>query len=397
MGADFRFIHCADLHLGSRFKGVTRDDPELGVRMRQSVLDSFKRIVDTAVRENVDAVFISGDVYDERFALPSTRLFFVEQVSRLGNVPVFIARGNHDVVTSWDSSIPYPPNVHEFPPEPDRIVISVRGKPVEVLGISFSVQHEERDIASMLHGTDGIFTVACVHCDVDAASEGHRYASCRLTELLTRGVDYWALGHVHKRQVVHEYPHVVYAGNTQGRSYKESGEKGAYVVTVSDGRVTDMRFFATQGIIWADLDQDITGRDLNSVISELSSKVPLDGLARIRFTGMGDLDAMLRSQGDDLLVTLSQRLGCTVTEITVETSPDIDLDELAGGKDMASKVVESGRALEASGRDAIMSVILSHKMASGEEKVYSRLTDENLRAMVEEATRLVVTSMEGGR
>lgn len=395
MGADFRFLHCADLHLGSRFKGVTRADAALGERMRRSVMDSFRRIVDTAVEESVDAVFISGDVYDEKFALPSTRLFFVEQVSRL-SVPVFIARGNHDVVTSWDTSIPYPENVHEFGPEPERTVLDVRGSPVEVVGISFSVPHEERDIASMLSGTDGMFTVACVHCDVDAATEGHHYASCRLSELLGKGVDYWALGHIHKRQVVHEYPHVVYSGNTQGRSYKESGEKGAYLVTVRDGRVAGMEFRATQGIVWADMDEDITGKDINAVIADLSSRAPVDGMARVRFTGRGPLDEMLRTQGDDLLPLLSQRIGCTVTEITVETSPDIDLDALAGGDDMVSKVIAKGRELEALGRDAAMGVVLANSMAAKESKVFDRLTDENVRAMVEEATREVVMRLGVG-
>ena len=74
MGNRFTFIHCADLHLGSRFKGITDDDPELGRRMRSSPMESFSRIIDIAMERDVDFMVVSGDLYDEANTLPSIRL-----------------------------------------------------------------------------------------------------------------------------------------------------------------------------------------------------------------------------------------------------------------------------------------------------------------------------------
>jgi DNA repair exonuclease SbcCD nuclease subunit len=69
---------------------------------------------------------------------------------------------------------------------------------------------------------------------------GHaNYAPCTLDELVNKGYDYWALGHVHQKCILHERPHVVFAGNLQARSIRETGPKEACLVTVDGGEVTD--------------------------------------------------------------------------------------------------------------------------------------------------------------
>ena len=60
MGAHFRFVHCADLHLGSRFRGVSSKDPAMGERMTESVFQSFSRIVDLAISEKADFMVIAA-------------------------------------------------------------------------------------------------------------------------------------------------------------------------------------------------------------------------------------------------------------------------------------------------------------------------------------------------
>ena len=60
-----------------------------------------------------------------------------------------------------------------------------------------------------------------------AALEGHeRYAPCTLEDLRVRGYDYWALGHIHTRQVPCDDPPVVFPGNSQGRHIRETGREG---------------------------------------------------------------------------------------------------------------------------------------------------------------------------
>ena len=62
--SDFKFIHCADLHLGSRFAGVRSKDKELAEKMVESTFESFSNIIDLAHSEKVDFIIISGDMFD---------------------------------------------------------------------------------------------------------------------------------------------------------------------------------------------------------------------------------------------------------------------------------------------------------------------------------------------
>lgn len=395
MGAHLRFIHCADLHLGSRFKGVAARDPAEGERMTESVFRSFSRIVDLAVSEKVDFVVIAGDAFDESTITPATRHRFASELARMG-VPCFIARGNHDPEVSWASSIPYPPNVHEFGTEPEYIELDGLDG-VEVVGVSFADWHEERNLPSMIEGSPDRFTVAVLHCDVDSVGAQYDYSPCRLSDMSGRNVDYWAIGHIHKRAVLSQSPYVVYPGNIQGRKITESGEKGCYLVTVDEGRVSELRFVPTQEIVWRDLTVDITGKDLGAVMMELGSKVRAGDIARVTFMGSGTLDSMVRLHPDDVAATLSRELSCTVCGVESETTPEIDMEARAAGSDMTAKVISVGRGLESAGREELLSIILDNIIAAKHRDFYSGLSDDDLRELVRRATGMLVATMEGSR
>ncbi len=391
MGPNFTFVHCADLHLGARFKGMSDTDPKEAERMTRTVFESFSRIVDLALSEEADAMFIAGDAFDEETITPRTRMFLADELKRVG-IPVFMVRGNHDPVTSWEESIPFPPNVHLFGTEPETVGIpGVDG--AEVVGASFADWEEKRNLPSMLRGTPGKFTVACVHCDVGGTSKDYSYSPCTLSDLSGRNVDYWALGHIHKRSVLSQDPWAVYPGNIQGRSFKETGEKGAYVVKVVDGRVGEARFVPTQGRVWYDETVDITGKDLNAVIRELSQRIARDSLIRLTFIGRGELDSMLRRESGDLAELLSSRIGSRVTGTEVCSTPDVDIEARRGSKDMVGLMISAGDALKASGRKGILEVVRDNPMVRKESEVLESMSDEELEALVDEALMTVVSRM----
>ena len=395
MGNRFTFIHCADLHLGSRFKGITDDDPELGRRMRSSPMESFSRIIDIAMERDVDFMVVSGDLYDEANTLPSIRLGLSEQLRRLGR-PVFVARGNHDSVTSWTDAIPYPENVYEFPIVPMSVGMNVRGQRVEVVGASFQGRYEGRNLPSLMKGRQGFFTIACVHCDVDPPSGSSEYSPCRSEDLRGRDIDYWALGHIHKRTVVMESPLAVYPGNIQGRSIKETGEKGAYIITVEDGRIASYEFVPTQSIIWEEVDVDITGMSMQGLLSVLEERIPRGSVVRLNVHGSGELDSPLRSERDDVVRTVQSRCGCTVCDISVDTTSALDLGSVMGMRDMRGKVVEAGMQL-ARDRASLIDAICENNVASENRTFFESLDDDELSAIVDSAVRRIVSSMEVGR
>ncbi len=392
MGARFSFIHCADLHLGARFRGISVTDPHRAEIMRRSVLDSFSRIVDHGIRENVDAMVIAGDAFDEDTITPSTRRFLSKELERFGK-PVFMSKGNHDPVTDWESSIPMPPNVHVFGTEIERVPIPGVER-AEVVGVSFRNWHDERNLPSQMSGTPGMFSIGCVHCDVDNPTAEYAYSPCSLSDMVGTGIDYWALGHIHKRSVLSESPWAVYPGNIQGRSFKETGEKGAMLVTVENGRVSSAEFFATQGMIWYDLTVDITGMDtMDQLVGSISGSVESGSMARVTVTGCGELDTMLRRDTEDIMRTISEETGCEISELRISSGPIVDLEARAGSKDMIGIVASTGLGLESADVSEIIAILRRNPVMKQYIEDFEQLDEKLLREMVREATMSLVSKM----
>ena len=397
MGADFRFIHCADLHLGSRFAGISKNDRELGRRMTESTFASFGRIVDLSIDRKADFMVISGDVYDEQNETPRTRYRFAKELDRAG-IPCFISLGNHDFKRSWENSIPYPDNVTVFPAESTSKLLSIGGEEIEVIGRSFSTRHTSENLAGSLRGSQGMFTVGVVHCDLDSTSGDSDYAPCRLDDLMNRGVDYWALGHIHKRSVRHECPYVVYPGNIQGRSTKESGEKGAYVVTVRGGAVSKMDFVPTQDILWQDLTIEIDGKIMRDVENEISVKSRRGSMLSLTFKGRGDLDSPLRLGLDGMLEQIAQATGCIISCAEVNTRPNMDLESMYGRNDMLSKIISESERSASLSKDEIISMICTTKKSAEIRSVFESMDIDELRSMVSDAEMLLLEKLtEGSR
>ena len=389
MGNRFRFIHCADLHLGSRFKGLGTGNPALAASMRQSVFDSFSRIVDAAIENDADAMVISGDLYDDDNELPSTRMWLSDQLARL-DIPVFICRGNHDSATSWDSAIPYSKNVHEFGTAPEKVELSDE---VEVVGVSYSEPHETRNLASIFEGSPGRFTIACLHCDLDTVTEGYPYAPCSLSDLYSGNIDYWALGHIHKRNVLSTSPYVVYPGNIQGRSFKETGPKGAYLVTVDSRRVSSLDFIPTSVYRWEDVIVDIADRTLKDVAEDIGRKADRGTICRITFTGSGELDTVLRTRTDDVSRSISQSVGCTVSSVKVRTSPPMDLEARSREKDMCAAVIRAGKEISAMSKEELVGLICQNRNAGRHCDLLMAMSDEEIRSLADDATRSILARM----
>jgi DNA repair exonuclease SbcCD nuclease subunit len=209
-----------------------------------------------------------------------------------------------------------------------------------------------------------------------------------------RSVDYWALGHIHKRNVISTSPYIVYPGNIQGRSFKGTGEKGAYLVRVSNGRVSGFEFIATQTYVWNDMTVDITDRTLSSITEELSASLNRRSIARIRFTGSGSLDTMLRSKGEDVRKTIANSTGAIVSDIVVDTSPELDIASMSEGKDMRSAVIRSAEALSKMSKKEIIDAICSNKLLSRNRSYFESLDDVQIKALVDTAMKNALIGLE---
>ncbi|MDD4244615.1 MAG: DNA repair exonuclease [Candidatus Methanomethylophilaceae archaeon] len=400
MGGSFRFIHCADLHLGSRFVGIASLDSEKGRRMKESTFTALKNIVKKAKQENVDFVIFSGDIFDDSNETPLTRANFADALREL-SIPCYIAYGNHDYARRWADSIPLPDNALVFPDEAVCFHYpSEEDCIARIYGVSHSVRHVSRDLTEGIKGEDGVFCLAAVHCDVDPpAGSEDAYAPCSLRSLLNKGIDYWALGHIHKRGVLNEYPHVVYPGNTQGRDVSENGRKGAYLVTVRDGRVSDMSFFQTGDIVWETIEMDITGRnDVNSLISELIPLAQNNMFIRLILKGHGPLDRILRLEKHGFKELVEARTGCECADLVVNTLPEIDMEKKRNAGDFMSAIIEYGDRVSHMRREDLVKAVCSNCASDKVRDIFDKMSTDELQNLVNDAVLMIIEkSMEGAR
>lgn len=235
-----RFIHTADLHIDSPLRGLSRYEGAPLERLRGATRRALERLVDLALDEQVDFVLIAGDLYDRDWQDFHTGLFVREQMVRLGRkgIRVFIVQGNHDARGVITRQIPWPDNVKVFSSRAAETVC-LEHLNVAIHGHSFPDREVPEDLVPGYPlAVPGCFNIGLLHTSLTGIGGHDTYAPTTLPDLKSRGYDYWALGHVHARQVVCEQPRVVFSGNLQGRHARETGPKGCELVTVEGARIT---------------------------------------------------------------------------------------------------------------------------------------------------------------
>jgi DNA repair protein SbcD/Mre11 len=248
-----KFLHTADLHLDSPMVGLRHLPKTIFHRLQESTFKALKNLIDSAIQHKVDFVVIAGDLYDGEDRSIRAQAILRNEMDRLAQngIQVYAIHGNHDHLGSKSISMEFPENVFFFKEELEKAEFRKSdGTLVHLYGFSYPDRHVmDRwiDRYEKIPGAD--FHIGLLHGHHEGSSDHGRYAPFRMTDLLEKGYDYWALGHIHKRAVLAEYPHVVYPGNPQGRNRKEQGDKGAYIVSLNENG-SDMNFIETADVIW---------------------------------------------------------------------------------------------------------------------------------------------------
>ncbi|MBQ9800783.1 MAG: metallophosphoesterase [Thermoguttaceae bacterium] len=301
-----KFIHCADLHLDSPMRGLGTTDPEIAATIRDASRRAFERLIDVALEENVAFVVVAGDLFDGDWDDLATGLWTIRQLRRLEarRVPVFISLGNHDLQNKTLPKLTWPKNVKIFSdkkPEtflyPDDLPRLLDGAPkrvrktaarpvanfentlfgdlsetalssfdgaperVALTGQSFRAQFCPENLAENFpSAVPNAFNIGVLHTDVSGDGAASRYAPTSLETLNSKRYNYWALGHVHRRQTLQTAPAWVgYPGVLQGRHIREPEPKGFYVVEIENGALVDApRFVAVDSLRWFALELNLT-------------------------------------------------------------------------------------------------------------------------------------------
>ncbi|EPR4668772.1 metallophosphoesterase family protein [Listeria monocytogenes] len=251
---EIQFLHMADLHLDSPFIGLSTLPQPLFSAIQESTFQSLERITTVAIKEAVDFVLIAGDIYDSEDQSVRAQARFAKEMKRLeaASIPVFMIHGNHDFIEKHKEKLALPSNVHVFSEQVEVMSHkTTTGVSVNIYGFSYNERHiRSSRVGEYKIQGDADFHIALLHGSEVSSSEEHDvYAPFRVQEISKKGFDYWALGHIHKRQLLAESPSIYYPGNIQGRNRKESGEKGASIITLSEASTT-IDFIGTSPIIW---------------------------------------------------------------------------------------------------------------------------------------------------
>lgn len=372
---EFCFVHAADLHLDTPFKGLSETAPQVAAALRDASLRAFDALVRLCLERSAAFLLIAGDVYDGPDRGLRAQLRFRDGLQRLSDagIDTFVVHGNHDPVDEgWSAVGSWPERVHFFgcdrvesvPVERDGTALAT------IQGISYPTREVTANLALRFARAPGDgLQIGLLHCNVAGAPEGHaRYSPCTLEELRGVGLDYWALGHVHARTVMSGQPYggepfVVYPGNLQARSPKpsERGAKGATVVTVRGGRIAGLEAVECDVVRFAETCVDIGGCEslaelqqalVGAALTELEGAAGRSLILRGRLEGRGPVHAELRRSGivDGLLRSLRDEASedepfVWWDRLEDATRPAVDLGEARDAGDFVADLLATADAL----------------------------------------------------
>lgn len=417
--SSFSFIHVADLHLDTPFRGVHEVAPEIAAQLREASLDAFDAIVDLSLARNAAFVVIAGDVYDGAERGLRAQLRFRDGLARLSDAGIesFVVHGNHDpVTTGWSAIASWPDLAHVFPSGGVTVYEVERDgrRLATVQGISYATAATTENLALGFARPDGPGVhVGLLHCNVQGVAEGYdNYSPCSLEDLRRTRLDYLALGHIHQRRVLAgedgSGPWIVYAGNSQARSPRRSEQepKGATVVHVENGQVDHLEFVPCDQVRYLECEVSIEAiQDLGALgdaleASALSALESADGrgvVLRARVTGRGELHRdLIRSDSiPELLSALRDGAPtspfCWWDQITDETASAIDLDEIRARGDFAADLlgVADEVASDIAIQDQLADALLSGAPVAIVESARSLLADPERRTRILGRARLL--------
>ena len=259
---NFRFLHCADLHLDSPLRGLEADPDAPADVIRSATRRALENLVDFAIREDIAFVVAAGDLYDGDWQDWRTGQFLIRQIARLTAAGIaFIAiRGNHDAESIITRRLRMPDGMARWLDSARPETIQLPNLPVSIHGQSFVNRAVPEDLSRNYPLPDpDRFNIGLLHTSIDGNSAHSTYAPCSVEWLRAHGYDYWALGHIHARAELSTDPWIVFSGNLQGRHANEPGAKGATLVTVVNRKIVAVDAVALDVVRWTRIHVDLTG------------------------------------------------------------------------------------------------------------------------------------------
>ncbi len=255
-----KFIHAADIHLDSPLTGLSAYADAPVNMLRTATRDAFTNLVTEAIDQPVDFMVIAGDLYDGTWKDHNTGIYFCKEMGRLkkAGIPVYLLFGNHDAESEMTKKLQLPDNVFTFDTRKPT-TFRLEHLKVALHGRSFKEKETIENLATGYPApVPGMFNIGVLHTALEGNSAHANYAPCSLDELHAKGYHYWALGHVHEHQIWTGASTVVFPGNLQGRHIRETGPRGAMIVTADEYGIQEIKRLFVDVLRWTSLEVDAT-------------------------------------------------------------------------------------------------------------------------------------------
>ena len=337
-----KFIHAADIHLDSPLTGLSAYADAPVDMLRTATRDAFTNLVAEAIEQQVDFMVIAGDLYDGAWKDHNTGIYFCKEMGRLkkAGIPVYLLFGNHDAESEMTKKLQLPDNVFTFDTRKPS-TFQLEHLNVALHGRSFREKETTENLVTGYPAPlPGMFNIGVLHTALEGNAAHANYAPCNLDELHAKGYRYWALGHVHDYQMWQGASTVVFPGNLQGRHIRETGPRGAVVVSVNDLGVPEVERLFVDVLRWHHLEVDVAacnslsevviaiGKALEGMVENSASTMP--NAVRVTVTGKtaahGDLfglESQLRAEVLALAASIgAERLWIEKVKVNTSTADD---------------------------------------------------------------------------
>lgn len=292
-----KILHAADLHLDSPFEGLSASK---AVIRRTEQRELLYRIADLAAREHVDMVLLSGDLMDSDNTFYETGEELIKAL-RSVPAPVFISPGNHDYYSEKSAyyRLKLPENVHVFT-ENELKCLTSRKKGLRIWGAAFT----EKNSPALLSGfhcekEEGLTDIMVIHGEV--GSRNSAYNPITEAEIAASGMDYIALGHIHKPSGLLKAGNTWYSwpGCPEGRGFDETGERYVNIIELENGRC-ELRQESIAARKYEVMNIDVTGAEPLLAIHTMLPEDTVADIYRLVLTGETETSPDVRRLYDNL-------------------------------------------------------------------------------------------------
>lgn len=278
-----KFIHCADLHLGSKIDNIPLEKSKI---RRNEIVRTFERLCDFAGENNVTAVILSGDIFDTPKVNAKLKERFFAAIEKNSNVDFLYLFGNHDADCAIKDFEYVPKNLKFF----DYDWTYYRYKDVVIAGVKFD-------------GKNGAFIYDTLKLDEDDKNivvlhgQGKNYNSIDSTEsvnfprLKNKNIDYLALGHIHtyEEDFIDGRCKYTFVGCLDGRGFDETGKKG-FVLIDAESKKLSYEFIPFYSREYCEVEFDLTGETnftvaRNNIVEKLKKDIDKDSLIKVVLKG----------------------------------------------------------------------------------------------------------------